>query len=89
MVEFDFPGLMMPDHLAQLDKQREQLQALLEQGQLRAYGLSQDGGRFWLMCTAGSDLKVLELISRLPMSKTWIPSIIPLHTCEVAEAVTA
>jgi muconolactone delta-isomerase len=91
MVEFDLPSMMAPEFLARIPEQRNRIDELMAEGQIRSYSLSTNRSKLWMIVIADSEHEVMHLIGELPLSDFMIPSINPLmfhHSTESMMAIS-
>jgi muconolactone delta-isomerase len=91
MVEFELPYVMAPEFLERIPEQRDKVDELMAQGQIRSYSLAVNRSKLWMIVIADSEFEVMQIIGALPLSNFMIPCINSLmfhHSMESLMAIS-
>ncbi|MCI5083907.1 MAG: hypothetical protein MRY78_19575 [Saprospiraceae bacterium] len=88
MIEFELPEVLTEDFLELVPEQRDMVNRMLAEGQLKSYSLSLDRSTLWAVMAATSEFEVMELIAQMPLCDYMTPHISELMFHNGAEAVS-
>ena len=75
MVEFELPVYLTEDFIRQIPEHRRQTNELLADGIIKAYSLSMDRSKLWVVITATTEVDAMDQLLELPLTKYMTPDI--------------
>lgn len=89
MIELELPESPTEEFFALIPRQRYVINNMLAEGRVKAYSLSLDRSRLWVVALAASEFEALELISEMPLSTYMTPLVSELMFHNTADQVLA
>jgi muconolactone delta-isomerase len=78
MVIIKLPGKLTEDFITLIPRQRARIDELMNEGVILQYSLSLDRSLLWVIVSATTERKVLDIISTFPLIHFMNPTVYPL-----------
>ena len=87
MVDFTLPDNLNEEFISKIPEQKNIVKRLLIEGKLLTYALSLESQKLWAIFNGDSEVEVLELISKLPLTKYMQVRISEISTMSYTSAI--
>lgn len=69
MVDFTMPHELPDEFVARIPDQRAAVHKMLHEGKLLNYALSLENSKLWAVFSVGSEVELMQLVQRLPLTR--------------------
>ena len=75
MVEFELPAFLTEEFIQLIPEHRRKTNELLAEGTIKAYSLSMDRSKLWVVMTATTEVDAMDQLLELPLTKYMTPEV--------------